>query len=338
MTGAPVYDHLERLTAPHGLFEHALFASPRVEHGHCLDDVARALVVTARQPEPSAQVAALAEGYLDFTLRAQTPDGRFRNRRRSDGRWSSPPDVGDHWGRALWALGTLAATTPDDDVRAVAANAAAHGLGQRSAAWHATAYAVLGAVELLRVRPGDRAALGMLHDAPDLLLRGRDRPSWPWPDDRLTYANAVLPESLIALGAATGDRATTRWGLDLLAWLLEQETDGDHLSPTPSTGRGPGDARPGFDQQPIEVTALAEACARAFALTGEIAWLRGLDRCVAWFQGDNDLGLPLYDPRTGAGYDALHVDRVNGNQGAESTLAALATVQLAGLVPDRVVR
>lgn len=338
MTGAVVFDHLERLTAPHGLYEHALFAVPRPEHGHCLDDVARALLVTSREPQPSARVAALAAGYLDFTVRAQSADGRFRNRRRPDGRWTSPPDVGDHWGRALWALGTLAATTSDEQVRDVAAHAAAHGLGRRSPAWHATAYAVLGAVELLRVRPGDRAALGMLHDAPRLLLRGRDRPSWPWPDDRLTYANAVLPEALLALGAATGDDATTRWGLDLLAWLLAQETDGDRLSPTPSTGRGPGDPRPGFDQQPIEVTALAEACARAFELTRDTAWLVALDRCVAWFHGDNDLGLPLYDPRTGAGYDALQADRVNGNQGAESTLAALATVQLGDLALGRVTR
>jgi hypothetical protein len=45
-----------------------------------------------------------------------------------------------------------------------------------------------------------------------------------------------------------------------------------------------------------------------------------------------DLGIELYSPGTGGCRDGLHVDRVNGNQGAESTLAfrlSLAEVQLA---------
>ena len=337
MTAAPVFDHLARLTAPTGLFEHALLGSPRVEHGHCLDDVARALVVTSRQPDATAQVRSLAAGYLDFTLRAQHPDGAFRNRRRADGVWTDLPGVGDPWGRALWALGTVTATAPDDDVRTVAANAASRGLRLRSPWWHATAYAVLGAVELLRVRPQDRAALGQLQAARGRLAPDPLRASWPWPEARLTYADAVLPEALIALGTATADEPVTRRGLDLLGWLLEQESAGDHLSPTPVGGRGPGDPRPAFDQQPIEVAALAEACARAHAATGDTRWLEAVDRCVAWFHGDNDAGVPLYDPATGAGHDGLHADRVNLNQGAESTLAALATVQLAH-VPARAVR
>ena len=50
-----------------------------------------------------------------------------------------------------------------------------------------------------------------------------------------------------------------------------------------------------------------------------------------WFTGRNDLGIPVCDPSTGACCDGLHADRVNQNQGAESTLAyllALAEMQL----------
>jgi hypothetical protein len=42
-----------------------------------------------------------------------------------------------------------------------------------------------------------------------------------------------------------------------------------------------------------------------------------------WFLGRNDLGLPLYNPATGGCCDGLHMDRINLNQGAESTLAYL---------------
>ena len=48
----PVFDHLERLTDDRGLFEHALHAVPRREHGYCVDDAARGLVVVCHEPAP----------------------------------------------------------------------------------------------------------------------------------------------------------------------------------------------------------------------------------------------------------------------------------------------
>ena len=158
-----------------------------------------------------------------------------------------------------------------------------------------------------------------------------DDPTWPWPDTRLTYANAVLPEALVAIGTALGDDDTLHAGLDLLHWLVAQETRHGHLSLTPAGGWEDGDERPGFDQQPIEVAALAEASWRAFRSTRQEVWLGYLDRCVRWFLGDNDSGMALYDDVSGAGFDGLHAHGVNQNQGAESTLAALSTLQLGRL-------
>jgi len=117
MHPALVFDHLASMSTPIGLFEHALFTRARPEHGFCLDDVARGLVVTARQPDPSAVVADLRRIYLRFVLDAQDAAGRFHNRRSVAGAWTDTPNVDDHWGRALWALGTVAATTSDEDVR-----------------------------------------------------------------------------------------------------------------------------------------------------------------------------------------------------------------------------
>jgi len=176
--------------------------------------------------------------------------------------------------------------------------------------------------EMACARIPDRTAARILIGGP-----GKD-PSWLWPAPRLTYANAVLPEALLVIGSALDDQVAVRDGLTMLTWLIEQETRGDHLSVTPAGGWQRGEPRPGFDQQPIEVTALAEACWRAFGLTGDGQWLTALERCVAWFLGANDCGLDLYDPVSGGGRDGLHVERVNENQGAESTLAVLATFQL----------
>ncbi len=58
-------------------------------------------------------------------------------------------------------------------------------------------------------------------------------------------------------------------------------------------------------------------------MTGDEEWHRTAIRIFKWFTGLNDLGLPLYDQQTGGCRDGLHIDRVNKNQGAESTLSYL---------------
>jgi hypothetical protein len=190
------------------------------------------------------------------------------------------------------------------------------------------AFAALGAAELLTFDPKHRAARALLTDYAASVPAPDNDPKWPWPEPRLTYANAVLPEAMIAAGALLADATLRQHGLDLLAWLIAFETaDGGHLSPTPAAGRGAEDARPGFDQQPVEVSTLADACARAAAIDTNPIWLAGVKAAAAWFMGDNDAGEPMWDPDTGGGYDGLHADGVNSNQGAESTLAVISTLQ-----------
>jgi hypothetical protein len=189
------------------------------------------------------------------------------------------------------------------------------------------AFAALGAAEVLRVRPGHAAALDLLAAAATAVGRPAADRSWPWPEARLSYANAAFAETLLVAGWGLADDRLLADGLQLLEWLLAVETAGDHLSVTPAGGWGPGDPRPGFDQQPIEVAALADACARALELTGDTRWLVGVDRAVAWFLGGNDTGVPLYDPASGGGCDGLQQHGRNENQGAESTLALISTLQ-----------
>jgi hypothetical protein len=152
---------------------------------------------------------------------------------------------------------------------------------------------------------------------------------WPWPELRLSYANALLPDALLAVGAALDAPSLVADGLGLLGWLLDRQTRDGHLSVVPVGGRGPAEAGPGFDQQPIEVAALAQACARAYQIAGRRRWAEGVELAVSWFLGANDTGVPLLDPETGGGFDGLHQDRRNDNQGAESTLALLTTLQQA---------
>jgi len=323
----PRFDHLARMTDEHGTFEHADHTTPRREHGYCTDDMARVLVVASREPHPDPLVTGLAETALQFLVDAQGTDGDCRNRRTSRGVWQGPRGVEDCWGRSLWGLGTAAARSPHRSVREVALAHFERGTRQRSRWPRAMAFAALGADEVLTAHPDHRAARDLLVDAVVVVGDHRPNASWPWPEPRLSYANAVLPDAMIAAGVALGRPSLVDDGLDLLGWLLDAETSDGHLSVTPVGGHGPGDPRPNFDQQPIEVAALADACARALRHTGTDRWADGVADAVAWFLGDNDAQVPMWDPDSGGGYDGLRADGPNLNQGAESTLALISTLQ-----------
>lgn len=319
--------HIEAMMGPHGMFEHALFTRPRREHGYCTDDNARLLVLASRE-EGSELCDHLGRQALDFVVAAQSIDGRFHNRLDTDGRWTDVPSTDDCWGRALWGLGVAARLHTDPSVRALAA---AH--FTRSALWHADsprsmAFAALGAAEIMAL-PG-RSTVARL-----LLLRTLDRigptisDEWFWPEERLGYANASLAEAVIAAGHALGSPADVDRGLGMLTWLLARQMRSGCLSVAPVGGSGPDDVVAGFDQQPIEVASLAEACSRALHVTGDTSWCTGIAAAVDWFDGHNDSGHEMADHRSGGCYDGLRADGVNANEGAESTLALAATRQLA---------
>ena len=324
---SPIFDHLLRMSDRRGTFEHARLAEPMPEHGYCTDDMARVLIVVAREPDTEGVVNGLAGLAVRFLNEAQAFSGACRNRMDRTGRWTDEPSAEDPWGRCLWGLGTAAAHSDVSLIRRLAVIQFERAAQTRSTSPRAMAFAALGAAELLASDPESLAARKLLTDYVASLPAPNADPAWPWPEVRLAYANAVLAEAMIAAGDALGNMALLQRGLDLLAWLIEQETFDGHLSPTPVGGRGAGDTRPRFDQQPIEISSLADACARAASVDAGALWLDTVRAAAAWFQGDNDAGQVMWDPETGGGYDGLHSDGVNRNQGAESTIAVISTLQ-----------
>jgi hypothetical protein len=327
VTPTPLFAHLLRMTDHRATFEHALLAEPRREHGYCTDDMARVLVVTTREPEPSGPVKGLAVKALQFLNDAQSFSGACRNRMDYAGHWTDQPTTDDHWGRCMWGLGTAAAHSSVSLMRRLSVIQFERAAKARSPWPRAMAFAAVGAAEVLSVDPGNSAARTLLVDYAGTVARRNGNLDWPWPEPRLTYANAILPEAMIAAGVALEDADLRQRGLDLLEWLLAYETADGHLSPTPVEGRGPQDSRPAFDQQPIEVATLADACARASTIDARSLWIDGIRSAAAWFDGANDGGQPMWDSATSGGFDGLHADGVNLNQGAESTMAAISTLQ-----------
>lgn len=326
-TVGPSLRHLIRMTGPDGIAEHARFAQPRWELGVCTDDVGRALAMASCRPRSSSALL-IVEASLRFLERAHMKDGVFHLRLLPGSGWTSDLPSDDANGRAIYGLGVAAARAPWPRVRREAAVLFHEATAFRSPYPRATAYAALGAAELLNVDGAHEGAAAMVADAATTLPAPRDG-SWPWPEPRLSYANALIPEALIAIGRARGNQVSIDQGLELLLWLLEVETTAGRFSFTPTGGWALGEPRPGFDQQPIEAASMADACARAFGATGDPVWLAGVERAAAWFIGRNDTGSPMWDRDTDGGFDGLQRDGVNRNEGAESTIALLSTWSLA---------
>lgn len=323
----PSFGHLLSITDDIGIFEHADHLEPRREHGYCTDDVARLLIVAVREPDRGQAVRDLGRTAFRFLTASQSATGRTRNRRAANGRWQGRHSVEDCWGRSVWAFGTASRRAPEDWMRASALSYFNHGVKQRSPHRRAMAFAALGAAEVVEYDDRHHRARDLLADAVATIGPLCTDTDWPWPERRLSYANAALPETLIAAGQILDRPDVLDDGLTLLRWLLDRETVDGHLSPTPVGGAGRDDGPRRFDQQPIEVAALADACARAHAVTGDDDWRRGVDLAIDWFAGNNDVGAVMWDADTSGGYDGLTPTGPNLNQGAESTLALISTLQ-----------
>lgn len=335
-------DHLCRMTDSTGIFQHAIFSVPNFSEGHCTDDNARAFILAVllnELGEEPERVRTLATTYAAFLHHAFDPKTRrFHNFLSFDRRWLDDQGSEDSHGRALWALGMGVGRSPYRSFQVMTGQLFAQALPavMEFTSPRAWAFALIGIDEYLRRLSGD-SFVNQVRDT--LLARLIDlfdrasHPDWPWFEEELAYDNAKLAHALILTGSATGQQAVVDRGLQVLDWLAEvQISEKGHFRPIGSNGfYKRGGPRASFDQQPIEAQAMVSACLEAYRVTSEVRWYEAAQRAFDWFIGLNDLGLELYSPRTGGCRDGLHVDRVNRNQGAESTLAfllALAEMRL----------
>ena len=154
------------------------------------------------------------------------------------------------------------------------------------------------------------------------------RPGWPWPEDALTYENALLPRALIVAGHRLRAETMVMIGLQVLDWLIDvQIAPEGHLSPIGNGWWPINGERSKFDQQPIEATTLLLAAEAAYAATGNPRYRAAMERSYAWFLGANDLGVQIAHPGRGAGGDGLTPKGRNRNEGAESTLMWLMAAE-----------
>ncbi len=321
-------DHIVRMSDGTGIFQHAIFNVPNFHEGYCTDDNARAFILCNLLEEPSL-LEHLATGYLAFLAAALNyHSGRFCNFMSHGRQWLEVAGSEDSHARALWALGVGAGRSQNTGHRLLCVQLFEHGLPsvESFTSPRAWAFSLLGIHEYLGKFPDKKEVLATREILTIKLVKlwqNHATEDWPWFESSATYDNARLSQALMMSGSRILNPEAMEIGLKSLRWLASiQKTQAGHFRPIGSNGFYVKDgARAEFDQQPVEAQAMVSACLEAYRITHDPFWAGEAKRAFEWFLGRNDLGLPLYDSTTGGCGDGLHDDRVNANQGAESSLA-----------------
>jgi glycosyltransferase involved in cell wall biosynthesis len=337
--------HLSQMTDDTGMLQHAIYSVPYCNEGYTTDDNARALIVsTLLNSSPLSardEHLALSRRYLAFLwLAFHDTTGRFRNFLSYDREWQEEVGSEDSHGRALWALGTVLGNSEDTGLRGAAGRLfeVAAPTTLRFTSPRAWAFSILGMQAYLDRFPGDRSVQGSRNILANRLLDIYEKThsaTWQWFEKSLSYSNARLSQALLIAGWKCDNKRMIEVGCASLQWLVAEQHRGNDAVFVPIGSRGffiAGGEKARFDQQPVEACATISACVQAYRLTKGQHWLDEAWCAFRWFLGENDLQVPLYDAVTGGCRDGLHPDRVNENQGAESTLSFLmALLEMQGV-------
>ena len=319
---------VQRMSDGTGILQHSIHGVPDRDHGYCIDDNARALLLAVlRHGDP--QAATLAITYAAFVQGAWNPDTRrFRNFMAYDRRWLEDVGSEDSNGRTLWALGVAGLKAGDGSLKSWARQLYNLALREMDPLHspRAQAFSALGALARLEHDPAHQPSLEVIERAGstlETLHRRFARDGWDWYEPVLAYDNARLCEAQIRAGTALKRPAWVEQGLATLGWLESiQRGSRGQFRPVGSESFARRYAAPAaFDQQPLEAAAMIDAAAAALKASGDARWRETAATVFGWFVGDNEAGVPLAIPEHGSCYDGLMRHGVNRNQGAESILA-----------------
>jgi glycosyltransferase involved in cell wall biosynthesis len=328
--------HFHVLTDDTGILQHSFFSIPNREHGYCTDDNARALIFSCKYYNffKDEHINKAIKIYLAFIYHAfNYKNMRFRNFMSYDRKWMEEMGSEDSHARALWGLGVGVNNAPNEATRDMAARLFGDAVPvvESFTSPRAWSFAILGTYYYLKTFSGDasvRKIQEILAEKLYTLYKDNSKQDWPWFEDKLTYANANLSHGLIIAGHRTSRHDIFETGISSLEWLIEKQLSIEgHISLIGNKNwQKQNEEEIKFDQQPIEIMSLVQACATAFKFTADKKWINMSRKCFSWFLGQNDLGVQIYNYQTGGCRDGLHSQGTNANEGAESTLAWLISL------------
>lgn len=323
--------HLERLTDSTGLLQHATGNIPNFQTGYCVDDNARALLLSLMAFEQTGLelYKELAIKYLSFIKYMQTPDGDFVNYLTYDRNYYDQMNSEDAFGRALWSLGYLIRFAPDDAMFQVAMQMYNCSLAQMDRLHYARGLAntIFGVYHYTLRFPDQEKHLQLLiklaNSLCEIYARHR-RESWHWFEDTMTYDNGLLPAALYMAYEWTGLALYKEYADESRAFLETKCFKDGYLTPIGNNKwLGLDQSYEMFAQQPIDAMAMVMLYKSLHNLHNDEGSADKLRLSFLWFLGHNELDIPLFDKQTSGCNDGIEAMNINRNQGAESTVAYL---------------
>ncbi len=324
--------HIIRMTDDTGIVQHANYSIPNLKEGYCIDDNARALLMTLMAYRIYKDKASynLLPIYLSYIHYMQNSDGTFNNflsfnRQFLDEQKGSE----DSFGRTIWAIGYLIRFAPNDAYFQIGRDIfmkSCHNFDKLISP-RAIANTILGISHYLHKIQDDENMLNLLIKLTKKITDSYEaykKPDWDWFEDILTYDNGMLPLSLFYSYEITSDKYVFDIAMTTLKFLEKITMENDYLSVIGNDKWYKyGGERSRFTQQAVDVMSIVLLFREAYFNTNDRTYLEKMFKSFLWFLGENDLKLTLYDFETKGCCDGLHSSGVNRNQGAESTLAYL---------------
>ncbi|MBK9108856.1 MAG: glycosyltransferase [Saprospiraceae bacterium] len=330
-----ILNHLKKMTTEFGMIQFSRINKPDIESGYTLDDNARALVVIAMHYKETRSAEDLDKLiiYLNFIKFCQQSDGRFLNYVDKHQKFTSQNDetnLEDAAGRAMWALGyliSLDSIIPESLLKtADAILQAAHKPIQKMNSTRAMAFVIKGLYLYNCTKQTQEITntIQLLADRLVQMYRHESEPQWEWFESYLTYANSILPESMLYAWRETNNPVYLEIAQKSFYFLLSRIFEKGFIKVISNTSwLHKGKESDLHGEQPIDVAYTILALEEFFIESEDPVFLLKMKNAFNWFLGKNHLHQIIYNPCTGGCFDGLEENHVNLNQGAESTLSYL---------------
>jgi hypothetical protein len=197
-------DHLFNLTDSTGMIQHCRFCIPDFGNGYTTDDNARALIITSMlfNRSDDERFIPLIIRYISFLYYGQNNNGRWKNFMNYQRQFIEEEGSEDSFGRSLWGLGYMY-SIPDlpkgiYELSDIMVKRAIPNIDNIKA-YRAQAYSILG---LSNIYEGhDKiACMNIIDNLANKLVKlylSNKSSKWFWFEDELTYANGIMPYSLL---------------------------------------------------------------------------------------------------------------------------------------------
>ncbi len=328
-------NHIKQMTTNTGIIQFSKINQPDLCTGYTLDDNARAVVAMCMHFILTRDNKSIwyINRYLGFIKFCLQPDGRFLNYVDIEDKFTGQnktENLDDANGRALWALGYIISEKrflPGKITsEAIEIIRKAIPVVEMIHSTRAMAFAIKGFYFYNMAKKSSENLNHVKTLAKRLvqMYRHESTEKWQWFEGYLTYANSILPESMLYAWLLTGETIYKEIALSSFNFLLSKIFNDNGIEVISNKNwlqKGQEPAR--FGEQPIDVAYTIITLSKFYDEFDDEEYLIKMKTAFTWFLGNNRLHQIIYNPCTGGCYDGLEENHVNLNQGAESSISYL---------------